>query len=412
MLRRVLLFVFIIFLYANQSFAQLNSLESFINVGIKNSPLLKDYNNQLLSSSLDSIITTASYGPQVNLASQAIVAPNVGDYGYEHAITNGGNYAALVNVTKPLFKKNVKAIQYQTIDLIKQTIQNSAKISEIDLKKNITAQYLLAYSDYRNWMFNISFLKQLQEEQPIIIPLVNKGMYQQTDFLNLVLSIKSQEILCKDNFIQYKNDLAVLNFLCGNTDTTTVALQDPNVNLNRIFNISSSPVMLQFKIDSMKNGMNKAVIDMNYKPKVNAYADAGFNAIYPLNIPHNFGTSIGINVSMPLYDGKQREKQYQKIDLIENTRINYELAYSKLFQQQFMQLTEQIKLSETVIASVKGQIADQERLIELYKIEIEKGIVRFVDFLTIMNSYTASKAKLIQEEMARMQLINQMNYLR
>ena len=54
----------------------------------------------------------------------------------------------------------------------------------------------------------------------------------------------------------------------------------------------------------------------------------------------------------------------------------------------------------------------QEKLIELYKIQIEKGLVRFLDYLNIVNNYAQTKNNLTTAEMSRLQIINQMNYLK
>lgn len=170
--------------------------------------------------------------------------------------------------------------------------------------------------------------------------------------------------------------------------------------------------MMKFKIDSLKNENSKSLIDMNYRPKLSAFADAGFMAIRPENIPHNFGTSFGLNFTMPIYDGKQRKLQYDKTSLAENSRLDYKAFYTSQYKQQINQLTEQLKLTDALIVSIRSQLSEQENLIALYKIEMEKGLVRFLDFLTTVNNYAQTKYSLTVSEMNRLQIINQMNYLK
>jgi len=57
-------------------------------------------------------------------------------------------------------------------------------------------------------------------------------------------------------------------------------------------------------------------------------------------------------------------------------------------------------------------LSEQERLIDLYRIELEKGLVRFLDYLTVLNNYTATKNTFLITEMNRLQIINQLNYLK
>jgi len=135
-------------------------------------------------------------------------------------------------------------------------------------------------------------------------------------------------------------------------------------------------------------------------------------AIRPENIPHNFGTSLGLNFSVPIYDGKQRKLQYDKTMLAEQSRQDYQTFYTSQYRQQILQLTEQLKLSDELITQIRKQLLQQENLIALYKIEIEKGLVRFLDFLSVVNSYTETQNTLTVSEMNRLQIINQLNYLK
>jgi outer membrane protein TolC len=401
-----------IFFLITGSLVNAQSLDYYIQKGLENSPLLKDFSNLLLSGKLDSLLIQASYKPQVNQVSQAMYAPAGKNIGYDDAITNGGNYSALINVVQPLFTKKKKDSQFSEINLANETIEANVRITETELKQSITSQYLTTYADYAQIQFNESTLNLLKEEQSLLKSLADQGIYAQTDLMNLSISLTTQKIAIKQAFIQYRNSLAVLNFICGINDTSTVILTKPELTIRNQFNINNSPAMMKFKIDSLKNVNSKLIIDLNYRPKLSAFADAGFMAILPENIPHNFGTSFGVNFSLPVYDGKQRKLQYEKTSLSENSRLDYQTFYTSQYKQQINQLTEQLKLTDELILSIKSQLSEQEKLIALYKMEIEKGLVRFPDFLNTVNNYTQTKNSLTVSEMNRLQIINQMNYLK
>ena len=156
-------------------------LESFINLGLRNSPLLYDFNNQKLSARFDSLLVLAAYKPQVNQLTQVTHFPGGSGWGYDEAITNGGNYSAVVNVSQSLFNKKMISGQLQSLDLINQTLRINERITTIDLKKSITAQYLTAYADFSQNQFNRSLLALLDNELKTIRALVDKGVYQLTD---------------------------------------------------------------------------------------------------------------------------------------------------------------------------------------------------------------------------------------
>jgi outer membrane protein TolC len=410
MLKKIYFPILFLVLFVGISRAQ--SLDEYLSTGLKNSPLLKDYSNQIRSGRVDSVLVAATYKPQVNLATQIMIAPSAKNFGYDEAITNGGNFSGVVSANQSLFNKKIRSEKFKTIQLSNQSLQITKKLTETELKKVVANQYITAYANFAQIQFNKSVLKLLEGESGTLKALAEKGIYLQTDYLNLITSIQNQKITIKQSFIQYKNELATLNYICGINDTATAILTQPIIQLDNIVSAENSLQMEQFRIDSLKNTNQKALVDLNYRPQLSAFADAGFNAITPVDIPFRLGASVGLNFTMPLYDGKQRKEQYTKISIVEETRKYYKDFYKRQFSQQYLQLKEQLKLNDELITDIKGQLASQEQLIGLYKVEIEKGLVRFLDFLTVINNYTSTKNSQTVAEMNRLQIINQLNYLK
>src|SRR5258706_9990694 len=67
------------------------SLDSYLQVALQNSPLLKDYQGQVQAGQVDSQIVRAGYPPQVTGTSVDNYAPVINRFGYDNAISNGGN---------------------------------------------------------------------------------------------------------------------------------------------------------------------------------------------------------------------------------------------------------------------------------------------------------------------------------
>jgi len=63
---RVTAAIIVFFLFNTPLLAQTKNLDYYINSGIANSPLLKDYQNQVSSNYIDSQRLRATYRPQVN----------------------------------------------------------------------------------------------------------------------------------------------------------------------------------------------------------------------------------------------------------------------------------------------------------------------------------------------------------
>jgi outer membrane protein TolC len=397
----------------SEAFSQIRNLDYYIAIGLKNSPLLNDYENQLRIGSIDSLLALSAFKPQVNIVSQALYAPAGNKFGYDEAITNGGNYAATIGVKQSLFNSKIKSAQSENINLLKQTLEVNKTITQTDLKKSITLQYITAYADYSQIQFILETIEMLNSQEKIVKQLVESGINQMTDLMNLTITIKAQEITGKQVFIQYKNDVALLNLLSGIVDTTTVELEKPDLIPATHPDIQQSPVILQSRIDSLKNNNAKSLIDLNYRPKLEAFADAGFMAIKPLNIPQNFGSSFGLNFSLPIYDGNQRQLEYKKIEINEKSRTLYRDYYSTQYWQQYQTLQEQLRLNADLVRDINLQLTQLKDLIALYKkVALENGLMKITDFLIAVNNYSNTQNSLTIAEMTRLQLINQLNFLK
>lgn len=85
-------FVFSLLLLCNDLPAQ--NLDRYLETALKNSPLLRDISNEQLSNRYDSLLVRATFRPQITQNTRMIYAPVARNWGYNEAITDGGNYAA------------------------------------------------------------------------------------------------------------------------------------------------------------------------------------------------------------------------------------------------------------------------------------------------------------------------------
>src|SRR5438105_2660916 len=127
--------------------SQDRTLNFFVEQAKQNSPLLKQYYNQILSNRLDSQILRASLKTQVNFLSNDLYAPVVRGYGYDEIITNLAQLSGMMQATRHVVGINNKAAQYQTIRLQNQALLDTIKLSEQDIVRTITEQYITAYGD-------------------------------------------------------------------------------------------------------------------------------------------------------------------------------------------------------------------------------------------------------------------------
>jgi len=376
----------------------------------ESSPLLKDYQNQQLSGGVDSQLIRAAYLPQVAGISNNSYAPVIGGWGYDNAVTNGGQLSAQVQATKTFASRNNLATQLQSISLNSKAIGNAAEIATKDLRKTVTAQYITAYGDKVTVNFNKEVLALLQKEEVILKGLTQSNIYRQSDYLTFFVTLQQQQLALRQSEIQFRNDLAMLNYLCGIVDTANRELPDPHLGVSALPDVFNSVFYQQYTIDSLKNINQHSLIDYSYKPKLNAFADAGYISSYPFSLFKNFGTSFGFSVAVPIYDGKQRKLKYRKIDLAERTRTGYRDFFLRQYDQQIAQLTQQLHATESLIEEISGQIKYSNTLIDVNAKLLETGNVRITDLVLAINTYLNARNLLNQNYISRMQIINQINY--
>jgi outer membrane protein TolC len=392
------------------SVAQTYNLDHFLEIARNNSPLLKDLQNQIASNQVDSLRLRAGYKPQVNLNSAGLYAPTINGYGYASAITNEHTVNGLVGINQSIVsKKNINA-QLQAITLLSQSVNNASKISEQDLKKAITTQYITAYGDLQQYKFNQEVIELLSKEEDLLKKLTRSNVYHQSDYLTFLVTLKQQQLQLLQARLLYKNDYATLNYLTGTADTSLVELQEPMIKTGTLPEIDNSIFFKQYKLDSLKLVNGRQLIDFTYKPKINLTADGGYNSDFMGQAYKNFGVSAGFVFTMPIYDGGQRKMQYRKLSLEEDTRQNYKAFFNAQYRQQIAQLKQQISETDNLITQVNEQIKYSESLIKVDTQLLQTGDLRIADLVLAINNYLTIKNLKTTTTINKLQLVNQLNY--
>ena len=390
--------------------AQTYSLDHYLELAKSNSPLLKDLHNQIASNEIDSLRLKAGYKPQVNLNSGGLYAPIVNGYGYSEAITNNHTLNGLLGVNQSLASKNNINAQLLAITLQSLSLTNASKISEQDLKKAVTTQYITAYGDLQQYKFTQQVVQLLTSEEDILKKLTRSNVYHQSDYLTFLVTLKQQELALTQARLLYKNDYATLNYLAGVADTSIRDLDEPLLKKLTPPDASTSIYFQQYKLDSLKIINSKQLIDYSYKPKLNVFADGGYNSDFMGQAYKNFGVSAGFGFVLPIYDGGQRKMQYKKLSLQEETRENYKAFFDVQYHQQIAQYNQQISENETLIAQIKDQTKYTESLIKVDTQLLQTGDLKIADLILAINNYLSIKNLMTQTVISRLQLINQLNY--
>lgn len=409
MYRRFALFVMLLSSYQN-IFSQSRDLNFYLQNGIANSPLLKDYSNLQQQNRIDSMLVLAQKKISVSVDGLVQIAPVINGIGYEEQISNRGQYAAVVGANQPIFQSKMVNGQLNSVHIQSQMISANQKISQRELEKAITDQYLTSYHSISEMQFQQQTISSLQNQEKILKELVNSGIYLETDYLTLQLQIQTEKINLKQMQDDYRSNLYALNALCGIADTTTLQIEKPDL-VWKGASTNANPNLLLYSLDSFSIEASKDLLHFNYVPKVNLHGDAGYMAIPADFSVKKFGFSAGVSLAWNIYDGSKKNLQMQQFSVQQSTYSFYKSNYSLRLSMQLADLEKKLQSSNEIISQWQNQIKDMNKLLSMRRDQMESGQLSMIDYLLLIRSYRDLQKNLNDAEMKQQQIISEHNYL-
>lgn len=405
---KVRFFILLVMLVC-KSFSQERDLHYFIEKAQTNSPLITDYKNQIQATVLDSLLNLATYKPQVSATLNTVYAPVINGYGYDTAISNGQMVTGLVGFNQKILGRNQVTTQADSYKLIKEALSLNKKLAIKDLNKVITAQYITAWGTASQISYNQKIAALLNEEDAILKKLAQKSVYKQTDYLIFNATVKQQELVALQLKQQYQNDIALLNYLAGETDTAAITLKQPDVSLNTLAN-TNNIFLKQFEVDSLKLQNGNRLIDNAYKPSLLVLGDAGYSSTFVYQSHKNIGFSFGMGLSIPIYDGRQRSLQHKKNEVAMATINAYKANFKRQYRQQLHMLEQKLQQAAETATILQSQLVVAEALIEANKKLLLTGDAQVTEYILALSNLLGIRSGISQNNMSRLQIINEINY--
>ena len=394
-------------------------LADFLLVARQNSPLLRETANQVGQNRLDSLVRARQNGVQVAGIASALYYPSITNsqgesvVGYDNAVTNGGNYAAIGQATKPILNRFQLQTDYQILANQGQVLRNTGRLAGLDLRRSITDQFLTAYAAGTLLRFSRSLLGQLRQQDGQLRQLVNAGIFKQTQYLSFYLSVRTQEVSVEQNRLAYRRELGTLRALAGVADTALIALETPTPPAHRPLAGLLAPSQRQYTLDSLRLLLDRRAVDAAYRPRVSAVLDAGLqsSSYLPLALARSIGIGGGLQLAVPVFDGHQRQLQYQRLALSEQSRRGYRQFLTVQRRQQYEQLEGLIRASDALLARIREQVRVADALVGAARQQLATGDIAILDYLNLVTSYRQLQFSLTQAETDRLRSRFALDYL-
>ena len=386
------------------------TLDFYLGEGLANSPLLKENINAIALNRLDSLINVAINKPFVQAIGQYLYAPAGTNWGYDQNTTNGGQYTGLIQANRNLLYRRNLRIQNSLNSALRDSVVNSIRINQNDLQKSIIDLYLVAYQDYQQMVIYGELFQIFSRQNNVLKELLRSAIFTQSDYLAFRVDLQQSEINHEGAKVQFLQDLLALNTLCNIPETGLVRLEKPLLSPQMRFALDNNPYLLRFRFDSVIVERNRRVIDIFYRPALDLVVNAGTNAISSNLIARRVGYSLGLNFSMPIYNGNQRRLQYQKLDVSQLNIQNYRNQYINRYNLRLRTVNEQLRVNQTLLGLTEKQNTDVENLLTVSQARLYRGDMSAIDYLLIVQRYLNIKLTLNQLGIQRQRLISDFNY--
>lgn len=423
---KTILFIIIACFTSFLTFAQIQmNLDYFVGLAKVNSPTLSENDNlSKIGDIQNSIILAQNKAFQVNATSEVLVAPYFNNngkviditttpsntaFGYDVGITNGGLYSAQINVTKNLFNQAITDNLLFQNKITNNTISLSSEEITHNIVKNITDAYILAYQLQLQEEFTKEILKDLEKRLQVVELLVKRAVLMESDYLLLQLDIEGKKLELQQIQNNFKTSINQLYSLSGTPIGTIEKLEVPN--LSNVSKPSQFFYQKKFENDSLQIIANQNVFENQYKPQLTAYANTGLNAVEIPNIYRRFGTSAGLRLTIPIYDGKQRKYNAQQSVLKEENLDFYKENTKVQLENNIKTIEQQILALDDNMILLDKQLEKQQNILEIYKGKLVQGQISIVDYLNVIQNYKLNSYTKLQMQTNYWLLQSQYNFI-
>lgn len=417
---------FILLLFCSTYCIAQNDLNYYINTAKKNSPLINDNKNQSQANQQEIERLKAFYSkPQIGLAGNFLLAPIFSNdinnkgiqlnptnaenyYGYDLGATNGGQYQALLNLSQPLFNGQRYKTALAQIDVNSRINQNNIKLSEHDIEKIVTDQYILCIQDNKQIEFINQMIALLEDQKSILNKLVASSIYKQSDGTLISIEYQNYQGQLAALKANYQRDLFDLNILCGIDDNTLISLTEKKIELTP--EKENSAFVEKFNLDSINLVTQQKFIELKYKPQLNAFVNTGLNAVNINTLSNRFGLSAGLNFTYSLFDGNQKKITRNKTEYLQNTVTAYKVNFNNQNSMRKTKILAELNSYPERIKIVEQQSKEYDLLLNSYKKEMVAGQLSIINYIITLKNKMALARELTLLATQQQLLINNYNY--
>jgi outer membrane protein len=337
----IVLLTFPLLGYAQPSGERVLSLDDCLRVALQQSLAVKSADNAVHSVQLahEEIGRTAL--PQVAVDGKALSAPNSDRFGYDPAVTDGGQFSAQIGVQELLYDGGVRGLRADQLDVDISRFRTEQRRVQRDLKYTVT----IAFLDLLQSQHEAALQQQRVDELSDYLGLVNRlfygGAVGYTDVLKTEVSYENARVMLRRAIQLHTVARVSLAEAMGvphdTTFSVTGTLDTPDGDaINSLLYRLNADTLHNLDLQISKSNVQRSMIEVDVVrrerfPSISLAGDFGLlssgdNLYHPAERRASvLGYSIGISVGNLLFNWGATDLRIQQRELdAENMQLFYE----------------------------------------------------------------------------------------
>lgn len=347
-----------------------------------------------------------------------------GDYKYDG--TFAGEYSLNASVTVYNGNRNQNAIKTAQMnktsqELTTKELQNSIEIS-------ITQAYLQMLYTRESIKNNEDIVATSEAELKQAKIFLDAGSTTRSEYAQVEAQYSSDKynlVLAQNSYDNYKLQLKQLLELDQDVEFEVAF---PEINDDEVLQMVASKrdvyqaaLAIMPEVENSKLGIDianlaKKTAKAGYLPTVSVTAGIGTGNIYNQSpsffsqLNRNFNQSIGLSVSIPIFDNRQNKSNVQKADLNIRTAELELLDTQKTLLKTIEGLYQDVISAQSKYLAAKDQLKSTELSYELVQEQFNLGMRNTVELTTEKNNYTTALQNLLQAKYTSLLSLKLLNF--
>ena len=416
------LYLVIILASSSTAIAQTDtlSLDRALAIAHQHNLQLRIAENGMRSAALahDELLTTKL--PQFSFEGSAIYAPSSNHFGYDPAISNGGQFSGQIVARQSIYDGGIRSIRANQLGVDIDLRAKEYRMAERDLRYAVKQAFIEVLRSEQEIQLEAESVGQLSDYLEKVMQLSAGGNASYTDLLKTRVQLSNAEISYEKSCESFSLTKYVLAELLGGAiDTSFVAVGIINDSygtavdslLQTVPDSSTNLDLSLWALSIQHNQLDADLAQQELSPTVSLIGDAGLlTSIDNLRVPYAeragiLGYSVGVLLEVPFFNwGATNLRVQQKQQAVSNLHFQSELMRRSITSE-----TRQIRLQLIKVRERLRSLRDNEKSAEenflLTKSKYSGGGTLSIEVLSAQQLLTDARLSELQAR-AEIQLLS------